>query len=171
MSQAWLLLCAIFNPLGGLGAVLRVVLDYLRDLDATLNDPDYVADLRHSPGNLRAVETAIVFAEHWIGILIAARTVELLGSRCRLDASWSGWRPASARSHESLMQRYQRVRASLHTIERIAMRRAARIRRMANASGPSVIETTFAQFVASPVLTPVLAMIPVIIAARIRAPP
>jgi|GEM_PF-2025263 len=173
MTQAWALLCAIFNPLGGLVVVLRVVLGYLCDLDDALRDPD----MRRTPESLRAIETGIVFAEHWIAILIAARTSELLGKRFRIDSRWAGWTPARARSHQSLRQRHARARASLRTIERFAMRRAARIRRLiaANPLGLAASPVDmFARIVARPVLMAARVVIAPMLAActaRIRAPP
>lgn len=131
MRQVWFLISAIFMPLGALVRVLEPVLAWLRKFDETLNDPDLLPDLRDSASGRRTVEGAIAFGEYWLNIIIACRTVELLGLR-RSSMSkagvWEGWRPHAARSWRGLMQRYARLRAGFTTIERDACRRAARIR-------------------------------------------
>lgn len=131
MKQAWLLLCAIFSPLGGLVAVLRVVLDFIATMDGILADPEQAADMRTHSGR-KTLEGAIAFAETWINIVIAARAVEMLGlprHACRFETRWTGWTPSAPRTFDSLMQRYERMRAALYAVERLARRRAAQIRR------------------------------------------
>jgi hypothetical protein len=83
---------------------------------------------------LRTVESGIAFAEHWIGVVIAARASALAGRRVQLDRRWSGWAPGKARGWDSLMQRYARCRALLGMIERLAQRRAVRMARAAAAN-------------------------------------
>ena len=137
MRQVWFLISAIFFPLGALVRVLEPVLAWLRRFDETLNNPDLLPDLRDSASGRRTVEGAIAFGEYWLNIIIACRTVELLGLRrssIRGVGVWQGWRPHAARSWSSLMQRYARLRAGFATIERDARRRAARIRRFMSAN-------------------------------------
>ena len=141
MKHAWRLLCEIFSPLCGLVAVLRVVLDFIRTMDSILSDPEQAADMRTHAGR-KTLESAIAFAETWINIIIAARAVEMLGlprEACRFDTHWTGWAPATPRAFASLMQRYERMRASLYAVERLARRRAAQIRR-AMAADPLGLE-------------------------------
>ena len=68
MTQAWALWCAIFNPLGGLVVVLRVVLGYLHDLDDALRDP---------------AGTARLDPAGWTALLTIARVEQLLGTLAR----------------------------------------------------------------------------------------
>lgn len=129
MKQAVAFLLAIFRPLGALVELLRVVLDWRARMDGILADPELVRDLRETESGRITLESAIAFGEHWINIIIAARTCEIAGlSRTAgFSPAWKGWAPARARSWGELMQRYRRLCASLNAIERAARRRAARI--------------------------------------------
>lgn len=145
MKQTWRLLCEIFSPLGGLVAVLRAMLGFIAAMDAVLADPEQAADMRTHSGR-RMLEGAIAFAETWINIVIAARAVEMLGlprHACRFETRWTGWEPSAPRTFDSLMQRYERMRAALYAVERLARRRAAQIRRAlaADASGHDATNT------------------------------
>lgn len=135
MKQAVALLLAIFRPLGALVELLRVVMDWRAQMDGILADPELVRDLRETTSGRITLEGAIAFGEHWINIIIAARTCEIAGlSRTAGFApAWKGWAPARARSWGELMQRYRRLCASFNAIERAARRRAARIMRAAEA--------------------------------------
>jgi hypothetical protein len=129
MKQAVAFLLAIFRPLGALVELLRVVLDWRARMDGILADPELVRDLRETESGRITLESAIAFGEHWINIIIAARTCEIAGlsRRAGFSPDWKGWAPARARSWDELMQRYRRLCASLNAIERAARRRAARI--------------------------------------------
>jgi len=135
MKQAVALLLAIFRPLGALVELLRVVMDWRAQMDGILADPELVRDLRETESGRITLEGAIAFGEHWINIIIAARTCEIAGlsRRAGFAPAWKGWAPARARSWGELMQRYRRLCASFNAIERAARRRAARIVRLAQA--------------------------------------
>lgn len=135
MRQAVALLLAIFRPLGALVELLRVVLDWRARMDGILADPELVRDLRETESGRITLESAIAFGEHWINIIIAARTCEIggLSRTTGFAPAWKGWSPARARSWGELMQRYRRLCASFNAIERAARRRAARIVRAAEA--------------------------------------
>jgi len=135
MKQAVALLLAIFRPLGALVELLRVVLDWRAQMDGILADPELVRDLRETESGRITLEGAIAFGEHWLNIIIAARTCEIAGlSRTTgFSPAWRDWAPARARGWDDLMQRYRRLCASFAAIERAARRRAARIVRLVQA--------------------------------------
>ena len=126
MKQVWRTLLAIFAPLGSLVRVLDVILTWADEIDSLLHDPDLSPDF-HTDEGRRTLEGQIAYGEHWVNILTAARTAELLGLRrtARFDMAWSFWRPHTPCSWDSLMQRYQRMRMSFAAIECNAQRRAA----------------------------------------------
>ncbi|MDP3495174.1 MAG: hypothetical protein Q8R82_18855 [Hyphomonadaceae bacterium] len=132
MKQAAALLLAIFCPLGALMHVLRAVMDWRARMDSILADPELVRDLRETPAGRITMESAVALGEHWINIIIAARTCEIaeLSRTAGFSLAWKGWTPCRARSWRELMQRYRRLCASFAAIERAARRRAARIVRL-----------------------------------------
>ena len=90
---------AIFAPLGSLVRVLDVILTWADEIDSLLNDPDLSPDF-HTDEGRRTLEGQVAYGEHWVNILTAARTAELLGLRrtARFDTAWSFWRPHTPRS-------------------------------------------------------------------------
>ena len=131
MKQAMAFLLAIFRPLGALVSVLRVIMEWRAHIDSVLADAEGVRDLRDTAQGRMTMETATAFGEHWINIIIGARSCEISGMRRppRFHIALKGWAPARARSWPELMQRYRRLCASFATIERAARRRAARMMR------------------------------------------
>lgn len=136
MRQAVALLLAIFRPLGALVELLRVMMDWRARMDCTLADPELVRDLRETESGRIALESAIAFGEHWLNIIIAARTCEIAGLRrtASFSPDWKDWAPARARDWARLMQRYRRLCAAFNAIERAARRRAARLVRVDDVS-------------------------------------
>lgn len=80
MRQVWSLLLAIFHPLGALVRVLEVVLAWLDQLDGIIAR-HAESPQRDNPEDLRAIEGAIAWGEHWVNLLVGARTAELIGLR------------------------------------------------------------------------------------------
>jgi hypothetical protein len=120
MRQVWFLISAIFFPLGALVRVLEPVLAWLCRFDE-LNNPDLLPDLRDRPA--KAVRSGRD-RQYWLNIIIACRTVELLGAPQHAASAL-----ALATACRALMvqpdARYARLRAGFATIERDARRRAA----------------------------------------------
>jgi hypothetical protein len=130
MAQVCGLIVMIFFPLGQLARPWRIALDYLYAIEAVLADEACLAEFRDPPASRADLEASIANAEDVIAVLIGVRTRELLGlgfsitRRPKFDV-----RIARARSMDEVLARYSRVRASLTGIDRIARRRANRIRR------------------------------------------
>ena len=169
MRQAVALLLAIFRPLGALVELLRVMMDWRARMDCTLADPELVRDLRETESGRIALESAIAFGEHWLNILVAARSCEIAGLRRRacFSPDWKDWAPARAREWAGLMQRYRRLCASFDAIERAARRRAARLVRLCDASDDRACVAVAGDALLHPCEAPVRACASL----RIRAPP
>jgi hypothetical protein len=161
MRQVWSLLLAIFHPLGALVRVLEVVLAWLDQLDGIIAR-HAESPQRDNPVDLRAIEGAIAWGEHWVNLLVGARTAELMGLRgvTGFDTRWSGWQPKRPRAWPDLMRRYERLRLSFAAIERDARRRAARLRRIAAAdplgARPAHADIAMVLHGAVPVIPPTL---------------
>jgi hypothetical protein len=116
----------ILLPLHPMLRARRAVLDFLRGFDAFLSYPEGYAQIANTPEGRAEFAAHIAFAEDGLNLLVAARTRELLG----LPLNMGRWRTvatARARPMPNLMARYNRMRASVATIEARAQRRAARL--------------------------------------------
>ncbi len=139
MAQVRDILCLIFFPLGQLARLWRVALDYLHAIEAVLADEACLAEFRDLPASRAALEASIANAEDVIAVLIGVRTRELLGLGFSISRRPTfDVRITKARSMNQVLARYSRMLASLSQIERIARRRANRIRREMRDSLPSV---------------------------------
>ena len=130
MTQLWSTLLTFLFVHTQLGRWFTHVFDCLTLFEDVLANPDEAPICRSAPGR-RNIEGLIARLEDWISFLITARAAELAG----LNLTYSEgrhveiWTPHTARDWASLMQRYQRLRASFHNIERLARRRAAKLKR------------------------------------------
>ena len=80
MKQAMAFLLAIFRPLGALVSVLRVIMEWRAHIDSVLADAEGVRDLRDTAQGRMTMETATAFGEHWINIIIGARSCEIVSA-------------------------------------------------------------------------------------------
>ena len=130
MTQLWSTLLTFLFAHTQLGRCFSYVFDCLSLFDDVLANPDEAPICRSAPGR-RNIEGLIARLEDWIAFLITARAAELAGLNLtyREARHVEVWTPHAARDWSSLMQRYQHLRASFNNIERLARRRAARLKR------------------------------------------
>ena len=130
MTQLWSTLLTFLFAHTQLGRWFGHVFDCLTLFDDVLANPDEMLACRSAQGR-RRIEAYIARCEDWIQFLIQARAAEIAGINLTfVEAKRSEfWTPHVPRDWASLMQRYARLRASFNNIERLAKRRAARMKR------------------------------------------
>ena len=140
MIQLWSTLLTFLFAHSQLGRWFSDVFDCLSLFDDVLANPDEALICRSAPGR-RNIEGLIARLEDWISFLITARAAELAGINLTYSEARHVeiWTPHAARDWASLMQRYQRLRASFHNIERLARNHFRTVQRDKGAATPAVL--------------------------------
>jgi hypothetical protein len=130
MTQLWSTLLAFLFAQSSLARWITRVFSWLQLFEDVLANPGQHLICRSPEGRIK-LESLIARCEDWISFLTNARAAELAGFNYTYAENKSRifWTPHRPRPWPELMQRYHRMRDSFTLIERLAQRRAARLKR------------------------------------------
>jgi len=128
MVDLFLVLLRILFPLNPVRRLWEVTRDYLSELMDRLEDPDGFADLVHDPHACADLEAHIAVAEQGIHLLIHERARQILGLPFEYTPRSPVYPRHRAKPLRQVIARFSRAAALFQDIERLAQRRAARMR-------------------------------------------
>ena len=128
MTELFLVLLRILFPLDPVARLREVTRDYLSEIMGWLDDPLDVAEIARRPDWLEILEAHIIVAENGVELLITERARQIAGLPFIYTRRMAPPHLRKVKSLSRLLNRITHLARLFHNLERLAARRADRLR-------------------------------------------
>ena len=129
MTELFLVLLRILFPLDPVARLREVTRDYISQIMGWLDDPLDVAEIARRPDWLEILEAHIIVAENGVELLITERARQLAGLPFIYTQRMTPPHLRKVKSLSRLLKRLTHLARLFHNLERLAARRAQRLKR------------------------------------------
>jgi len=129
MIELFLILLRLLFPRDPVAAMTEAMRFFLGSLLARLEDAETLLQLQNDPRERASLEAAIASAEDGINLIIHHRARQILGLRLTHIPANTEHPPHCARPLHEVLARFERAVSLYENIERLAQRRAQRMKR------------------------------------------